>query len=194
MVRDDAPVTEARPNTKIFDRDARERLGLAVQRAREGAGWPYRPGFVKGLRGVSVSSLLKLEKGEPVGPTVYEAVARKLPGWTEETPRIILEGGDIPPPQAGVTAAAGHAGLGGARNSATGQVDVTTLAAQYLSTGKIDRVDAIRVLVAMIPGIRRNAGDDAANELWQKAMQLALQWRVLDQVATELQDVSAQRP
>jgi hypothetical protein len=60
-------------------------------RAREADGHMYRPSFAT-LAGISVASLLKLETGKPVGPSVYEAVARALPEWTEETPRKILEG------------------------------------------------------------------------------------------------------
>lgn len=35
-------------------------------------------------------SLLKLERGAPVGPQVYEAAARQLPEWDEDTPVAIL--------------------------------------------------------------------------------------------------------
>ncbi|RKT82748.1 hypothetical protein SAMN05421805_104219 [Saccharopolyspora antimicrobica] len=45
-----------------------------------------------------MASLLKLETGKPVGPSVYEAVSRALPNWTEDTPRVILEHGQIPQP------------------------------------------------------------------------------------------------
>lgn len=56
---------------------------------------PYRPSFAL-LIGKSVRSLVKLEQGEPVGPTVYEAAADHLPGWTRDTPKAILDG-DAPP-------------------------------------------------------------------------------------------------
>lgn len=85
-----------RPHTKDYPTDARERLGLAVQRAREAADYPFRPAFAKAT-GIGMTSLVKLERGQPVGPLVYETVARQL-GWTEDTPRVILEGGPIPDP------------------------------------------------------------------------------------------------
>ncbi len=56
---------------------------------------PYRPSFAT-LIGKSVRSLVKLEQGEPVGPTVYEAAADHLPGWTRDTPKNILEGAEPP--------------------------------------------------------------------------------------------------
>lgn len=84
-------VTARRPHTKLYDKTARVRLGLAVARAREAAGYQFRPAFEKAA-GVGSTSLWKLENGDPVGPLVYEAVARALPGWDEDTPRLILEG------------------------------------------------------------------------------------------------------
>jgi hypothetical protein len=57
---------------------------------------PYRPSFAT-LIGKSVRSLVKLEQGEPVGPTVYEAAADHLPRWTRDTPKAILEGAEAPP-------------------------------------------------------------------------------------------------
>lgn len=93
-VRDHADVT-LRPHTKMFPLEARERLGLAIQRAREAANYLSRPAFAKTLP-IGLTSLVKLETGKPVGPTVYEAVARMLPNWTEDTPVSILEGGPIP--------------------------------------------------------------------------------------------------
>ncbi|WP_143121624.1 hypothetical protein [Saccharopolyspora antimicrobica] len=97
MVRHDAPMAALRPHTKTYDPDSRARLGIAVARAREAAGHLYRPSFAKAA-GISVASLLKLETGKPVGPSVYEAVSRALPNWTEDTPRVILEHGQIPQP------------------------------------------------------------------------------------------------
>jgi len=105
MVRHDAHMSERRPHTKVYSVRARDTLGLAVTRAREAAGHQHRPSFAKEAR-ISVRSLLKLETGEPVGAQVYESVARALPGWTEDTPRAILDGGQSPPttetPQGGV--------------------------------------------------------------------------------------------
>lgn len=94
-VRHDALVTSVRPHTRDYTDEARQSLGLAFTRARELAGHKWRPSFAKAA-GIAVRSLVKLEKGEPVGPTVYEAAARALPGWTEDTPRAILEGGEAP--------------------------------------------------------------------------------------------------
>lgn len=97
LVRYGACVAETRPHTRDYSPEARQRLGLAVQRAREAMGpHPYRPSFAT-LIGKSVRSLVKLEQGDPVGPTVYEAAADHLPGWTRDTPKAILEGGDPPP-------------------------------------------------------------------------------------------------
>lgn len=56
---------------------------------------PYRPSFAA-LIGKSVRSLVKLEQGVPVGPTVYEAAADHLPGWTRDTPKAILDGSSPP--------------------------------------------------------------------------------------------------
>lgn len=98
-------VTALRPHTKLYDKTARVRLGLAVARAREAAGYQFRPAFEKAA-GVGSTSLWKLENGDPVGPLVYEAVARALPGWNEDTPRQILEGESAPTPE---KAAAGPA-------------------------------------------------------------------------------------
>jgi len=98
-VRDDAPVAQ-RPHTKEFTAEDRRRLGLAAIRAREAAGHPKRPSF-RDASGVSVRSNVKLESGDPIGPYVYEAYARALPNWTEDTPVTILNGGPIPPPAKG---------------------------------------------------------------------------------------------
>lgn len=99
LVRYGACVAVTRPHTRDYSPEARQRLGLAVQRAREAMGpHPYRPSFAN-LIGKSVRSLVKLEAGDPVGPTVYEAAADHLPGWTRDTPKAILEGGEAPPLQ-----------------------------------------------------------------------------------------------
>jgi hypothetical protein len=95
-VRHHEPVTALRPHTKLYTQGDRERLGLAFVRAREAAGYPARPAFSQ-VSGVGKTSLFKLEKGDPVGPAVYEAAARALPNWTEDTPRLILEGSPPPP-------------------------------------------------------------------------------------------------
>lgn len=96
-VRDDAPVAPARLNTGDYTEDARARLATAVLRARETAG-PWSQQQLADRARVSKRSIIYLEGSEPrVGRKVLEAVARALPNWTEETPRLILEGADPPP-------------------------------------------------------------------------------------------------
>lgn len=92
-------VVTQRSHTKEFDIEARRALGLAVIRAREAMGLSQRA-FAAEAR-IGRTSLYKLETGEPVGPPVYEAVSRALPGWTEDTPRAILSGEAAPEPAAG---------------------------------------------------------------------------------------------
>lgn len=101
VVRHDSPVSDTRPHTRDFSEDARKTLGLEVQRAREAAGHPYRPSFAD-LAGapLGVRTLLKLEKGEPVGAPVYEAAGRALgrlyQDWSVDTPLRILNGEPAP--------------------------------------------------------------------------------------------------
>jgi hypothetical protein len=100
-----------RLRTAAYPAEARERLGRAVAEAREAAGYRSRPAFVAAADGVNAKSLELLERGEPgVGPLVLNAVADALPGWTRDTPRTILEGGDPPSPagQAGPLQEAGE--------------------------------------------------------------------------------------
>lgn len=100
-MRHHAPVMTGRTRTAKYPEPARKRLGEAVMQARLACGFQWRPDFVKAVDGIkSVRSITMLENGEPgVGPAVLYAVARYLPNWTEDTPRIILEGGPIPPAQ-----------------------------------------------------------------------------------------------
>lgn len=93
-VNHDVPVNAYRPHTKEFAQQARVLLGLAAIRAREAAGLTQRA-LAERAR-ISRTSLYKLETGESVGPQVYEGVGRALPNWTEDTPRLILEGADPP--------------------------------------------------------------------------------------------------
>ncbi|MFB9926056.1 hypothetical protein ACFORO_12245 [Amycolatopsis halotolerans] len=88
-------MADTRPHTRKYSERARIQLGIAVTRGREASGHQWRPSFAKEAK-ISVRSLIKLEQGEPVGALVYEAAARALPGWTEDTPVAILEGGEIP--------------------------------------------------------------------------------------------------
>lgn len=93
-------MTIKRPHTRDFPARARQDLGLAVIRAREAAGHPWRPSFATAA-GIGVRSIQKLESGDPVGAAVYEAVGRalgrELEGWSEATPLAILNGTTAPP-------------------------------------------------------------------------------------------------
>lgn len=101
VVRHDSRVPDTRPHTRTFSEQAREDLGEAIRLAREGAGHPYRPSFAD-FAGppLGVRSLLKLEKGEPVGAPVYEAAGRALgrlyEDWSVEVPLRILRGDPAP--------------------------------------------------------------------------------------------------
>lgn len=87
-----------RVSTTNYAPEARRRLAEAVVLARTAAGYPFRPGFVAAARGVNAKSLELLERAQPgVGQKFLHALARALPGWREDTPREILEGGDAPP-------------------------------------------------------------------------------------------------
>lgn len=91
-------------STTDYDADDRLRLGRAVREAREAAGDKSRPKFLAKYGthtsyGINKKSLELLERGQPgVGGPILRAVGRALPGWTEGTPKIILEGGPIPEP------------------------------------------------------------------------------------------------
>jgi len=89
-------VAPRRPNTREFSQGDRDQLGKAVTRARERAGYTWAR--LTEAAGIGKTSLFKLERGEPVGPKVYEAVARALPDWDEDTPVTILRGGPVPSP------------------------------------------------------------------------------------------------
>lgn len=72
------------------------RLGAAVEQARIAAGYLTRQEFAAAA-GVGLRSLIYLEQANrSVGTKVLSPVARALPGWTEDTIREILEGGDPP--------------------------------------------------------------------------------------------------
>jgi transcriptional regulator with XRE-family HTH domain len=83
--------------TADFSQERRELLGEAVRNQREADGFKFRPAFAA-FAGISKRSLADLEQGKPgIGETNLRAVGKALSTWTEETPRIILEGGPIPP-------------------------------------------------------------------------------------------------
>lgn len=95
-VHDNAPVALPRLTTSDYPEDARNRLGRAVTRAREAAGWARRRDLADHA-GVSLRSIVKLEAGdEGVGRRVLEAVGRTLPTWTEDTPYNVLGGEPAP--------------------------------------------------------------------------------------------------
>lgn len=97
-LRDDSHVT-SRVRTANYSQEARWRLARAITDARKAAGHRHRPTFWRAA-GIGKRSLEAAESLEPdapsVGETVLHAIAQALPGWTQDTPRIILEGGPIP--------------------------------------------------------------------------------------------------
>jgi hypothetical protein len=89
-------VTGRKLRTADYPDHARQRLGSAVADAREALGFKFRPPFAKHAK-IALRSLVDLENGKPgVGEANLKAVARALPNWTDDTPRIILEDGPIP--------------------------------------------------------------------------------------------------
>lgn len=96
-MRDYAPVATRRLRTANYDDVARQRLGDAFAKAREAAGYRTTAAFGRAAGIRSTASLEWLERGRPgVGQSILFAVGRFMPGWTEDTPRAILEGGDVP--------------------------------------------------------------------------------------------------
>lgn len=90
-------MAEKKLRTAEYSQEARNRLAAAVAQAREALGYDFRPGFAKEA-GLSLRSLADIETGKPtVGEANLKRVARALPTWDEDTPRVILEGGPIPP-------------------------------------------------------------------------------------------------
>lgn len=98
IMRDHAGVSRRQLRTSNYPPEARVRLGEAVEKARIAACYPTRPAFcrahgIKNLRGLEL-----LEHGETgVGQKFLFEVARAL-GWDADTPKVILDGGPIPPP------------------------------------------------------------------------------------------------
>jgi hypothetical protein len=88
-------VAARRMTTKNYSDEARERLGKAHRRARQAAGYKARTAYAKAV-GIALRSVVSLEKGDPVGEYIVEAVGRFLPTWNEDTAQAILEGGPIP--------------------------------------------------------------------------------------------------
>ena len=107
-LRDSACVATRRLRTANYSEQARKRLADAIGAAREAAGYTTTSQLIRAI-GRGSRAIYALEAGEPtVGQSVLQAVGRKLgerlPGWTEDTPRLILEGGD--PPDLGAPAGA----------------------------------------------------------------------------------------
>lgn len=76
-------------------------MGEAVEAARTAAGYRFRTDFCRAHGIKSLRSLELLEQGKTgVGQAFLYEVADALPGWTRDTPRIVLEGGDPPSPDA----------------------------------------------------------------------------------------------
>lgn len=97
-MRHDARMGTGRTRTANYSATARKRLGDAAAIARQAAGHKYRTTFARAHEGLNVRSLELLENGKPgVAEVVLFALGRALPNWTEDTPRVILEGGPIPP-------------------------------------------------------------------------------------------------
>jgi hypothetical protein len=83
-------------STLGYSQEARDRLADAVNKARLAAGYRWRTNLAKAA-GVSVRSVTALERAEPgVGQANLYAIARVLPGWTEDTMKLVLDGGDPP--------------------------------------------------------------------------------------------------
>jgi hypothetical protein len=92
-MRDHARVPTRRLRTANYSDKAKKDLGDAFAKAREAAGYKSTAAFARAARIKSVASLEMLENGKPgVGQSILFAVGRFMPGWTEDTPRQILEG------------------------------------------------------------------------------------------------------
>ena len=96
-MRNHAAVSPARRlSTTNYSEPQRQRLADAVKKARAAAGYPKRTEFSRAFD-INLPSLGLLENAKPgVGESILLAVGRALPTWTEDTPRLILEGGDPP--------------------------------------------------------------------------------------------------
>lgn len=99
-MREHACVATTRLRTANYTEHQRRRLGEAAVQAREAMGLS-RPQFVKAAKAagitLNVRSLELVESGDPgVGQSFLFALGRMIPTWTQDTPRVILEGGKIP--------------------------------------------------------------------------------------------------
>jgi len=94
-------VASPRTRTALYSETRRQDLAAAVIKAREHAGWPTTVDFIKAV-GRGSRAIYALENAEPtVGQVILHAVGRtlgsRLPGWSQDTPRHILEGNPAPP-------------------------------------------------------------------------------------------------
>lgn len=90
-----------RTRTALYSEKARQALAEAVIKAREQAGWATTVEFIKAV-GRGARAIYALENAEPtVGQVILHAVGRtlgtRLAGWSQDTPRDILEGNPPPP-------------------------------------------------------------------------------------------------
>lgn len=153
-------MTLRRLSTKQYDADARERLARTVTRAREAAGFKSRQALADAA-GVSVRSLADLEQAVPrVGQQTLEAVARVLPGWTEDTPRVILGGGEAPTID----------------RRETSWADRRRLAVQDLARLIADEVDITTYLRAQGRHYARLGEDTDMQQISREAQDLAKSW------------------
>jgi len=97
-MRNHAGVARRQLRTSNYTAEDRNRLGEAVEAARLAAGYKFRTEFVRAHGIKNLRGLELLEQGQTgVGQAFLYEVARALPGWTEDTPRAILEGAAAPP-------------------------------------------------------------------------------------------------
>lgn len=90
-----------RTRTALFSERRRKDLADAVIAARRFAGWDTTTELIRAV-GRGPRAIYALESAEPtVGEVILSAVGRTLgtrvAGWTEDTPRLILEGAPPPP-------------------------------------------------------------------------------------------------
>lgn len=160
-VRDDARVATQRVRTATYNQAARDRLADAATKAREAAGFRYRTEFIAAYPNLNLRSLTLLESGESgVGHRFLQALAEALPNWTEDTPRLILEGEDPPSVVARSSTPQAHSTGHGQRVKDLSHLPPAT------------RREVVREVLDMLP-LLRNLGDDVYADLRDRAMELA---------------------
>lgn len=123
----------SRTRTALYSETARRRLGKAVADAREAAGYTSTAELARAT-GRAARAIYALENAEPtVGQSVLQAVGRtlgeRLDGWTENTPRAILEGADAPP-LADISARKVEVQVPGGRNYSREDIELAVLLAR----------------------------------------------------------------